>query len=753
MKNIVACIALLAIACIPASAQTISRAKLSPFTRIYLWNVEKSGSNKTMLPGYVYKTIGNKKYVSALIKVTDQVSVSSLNDIGVLIGTKAGKIWTAQIPVEQVGAFALVPGIEYIELNEPMASTLDSVRVATHVDSVHAGIGLSMPYTGKNVVVGVIDAGFDYHHPSFFDTTGTAFRIKRIWEQKTVGTAPTGFAYGNEITDSNAMWTAGTDNHTFSHGSHVAGIAGGSGFGSDASNTRFRGMAYESDLAFVGIMPDPNEWVATGVSDVIDGINYLYTYAASVGKPCVANLSWGTTIGPHDGNSLFSQACDNLTGPGKIFVLAAGNNGGSYVHLQKTYTNADTLVNTQVGFDPALGAKKTWVDIWGEAGKSFCVKITLYNNFTPGVSTGFICLDDNVHDFQLIGAGNDTCFVTMTTDASDFNGKPRVFLNIYSKVSNRVVLSVKGTDGTVNMWAGYVQNGHGYYGGFSTFANLAAGMNGDGNYTVGDIACTKSAVTVAAYTTKNIYTGLNNATTNYTTYATRGAIAPFSSIGPTMDGRTKPDIAAPGLIIGSAVNSYDTTYSTTGPYYSDVVGQYHNPQNNRDYAYGMMMGTSMASPAACGIIALMLQANPQLSPGAVQAILYATAIKDSFTGAIPVSGSTIWGGGKINAYRAVLDAVNHTTGVSSTSAGNALPCMLYPNPNAGNFTIGYYSECAETVKVQVQDIAGKIVMTTKWNVNTGYNTKQLNLSGTAKGIYFTKLSTTSGSRTIKTVIE
>ena len=51
-------------------------------------------------------------------------------------------------------------------------------------------------YKGKNVVVGIIDIGFDYNHPSFYDGQGNC-RIKRVWEQNKLGTPPTGYNYGN----------------------------------------------------------------------------------------------------------------------------------------------------------------------------------------------------------------------------------------------------------------------------------------------------------------------------------------------------------------------------------------------------------------------------------------------------------------------------------------------------------------------------------------------------------------------------
>src|SRR6185312_7705278 len=130
------------------------------------------------------------------------------------------------------------------------------------------------------------------------DTTHSRYRIERVWQQKAQGTPPPGFAYGNELTDTNTIKATGYDTAILSHGTHVTGIAAGSGYGSN-NNNRFRGFAFESDIVLVAIMPAPSEWAVAGEADIVDGMNYIYNYAASVGKPAVVNLSWGATIGPH----------------------------------------------------------------------------------------------------------------------------------------------------------------------------------------------------------------------------------------------------------------------------------------------------------------------------------------------------------------------------------------------------------------------------------------------------------------------
>src|SRR5262249_28690693 len=118
--------------------------------------------------------------------------------------------------------------------------------------------------------------------------------------------------------------------------------------------------------------------------------------------------------------------------------------------------------------------------------------------------------------------------------------------------------------------------------------------------------------------------------------------AGFSSSGPTnIDFAAKPDLVAPGVGTVSLAAPGSTFYLTKAPYLLDgKLKLGFKP-------YLTLSGTSMAAPVVSGTVALMLQANPNLTPNLVKAILQYTA--QPYPGYSPLSQ----GAGFLNSLGAV----------------------------------------------------------------------------------------------------
>ena len=614
------------------------------------------------------KSDNNRMYTGAFIQMKVNVDYRELQtEFDLKVNTVTSSVITARIPLDRFADLINSDKIVYIDVDQKMYLNLDNAKDSANVNKVHYGTGLNNSYTGKDVVVGIVDIGFEYNHPNFWDTLYQTFRIKKVWDQNAeTGTKPQGFDYGAEYSTQNQIISAVYSHEQQSHGSHVAGIAAGSGT-KDTSVSKYRGVAPSADLVFVSA----NAYT----SGFYDAISYIHSYAKSVNKPCVINFSWGSHSGPHDGTSSFDRACDEyikLNNKGLLLVGSAGNEGreDNTIHVKKTFSASDTVVRMFVTPDE-LGYNVTNViDIWGDtaSGQNLAVKVYVFNQSTNKYedSSAYItALSATTTNYSLFDSDNEETFIQLYTESSNmFNNKPHIQVYSATEQSNsnqKLLVEIYAKKGTVHAWTNK---------GIFASDGYTGVTSGDNLYTVGELGGTgASMITVGAYTTRNDWTSKNGGYW-YLNNATKGAKADFSSIGPLSDETVKPDVSAPGQILVSSVNKYNTNmFYDQSPYSKAGI-----TLNGNNYEFGLMQGTSMSAPFVTGVMALCLEAYPNLSVKQAKWLLKQTSTQDNLTGSISSAGSTVWGAGKINAY-GLVKLIEQKTSPVQLECENTSVCL------------------------------------------------------------------------------
>lgn len=659
---------------------------------------------------------------SAFIKYSDAACVDSLYALGVEVRTRTASIITANIPYDKLEAVSNLQGVVAVQADERVDYLLDKARVATAVDKVQSGTApLTGPFLGKGVIVAAVDGGLDFNHPAFRTSDRSELRLKRVWVQDAkTGTPPDGFSNGAEYTTAESIREAKTDLQYWSHGSHVMNIAAGA---DKADGNNFYGVATEADLAFSNFVD-----VTTTIADAL---HYLFKYADSVKQPMVVNMSLGTQMGPHDGTSLVDVAIDELVGPGRIIVGAAGNDGLVEVHIQKTLSEESNTMFAGLAFKADTQGYCP-IDIWGEAGKTMKVNVV-----TVDKSTGKIIYKSRQLDGSKTASGKVTLqkpfdqssgYFSYASGISPLNGKPNVTLSLAISdfyPDKAIAIIVTGESGsTVHAWTSST---------YAVFRKQVEGMDIPDLYTstseVGGVA--KGIITVGSFNTKKTVI-LEDGTESATVFED-GAISQFSNRGPSVDGRLKPEIVAPGCQVVSALNS-------NGGYSEGLVATHK--YNGETYYYGTMLGTSMAAPHVAGIIATWLGACPTLTPDDIREIFKKTAKSDEFTGVTPNNDC---GYGKIDAYNGLLEVLKNYASVNDVKDDTEDNVIC--NVENGTLHIVMLDD-VDAANVMVCNLAGSVVKNESFNGAFG-NEYVMSLDDAPKGAYIVNVATSTGNYSFK----
>lgn len=698
------------------------------------------------------------------------------------IVTVKGPVIALSIPVSQLERMAAVEGVATVDAMPKVNVKSDVTRKVTQAAEVNEGTAPKLPqaYTGKGVLLGILDTGFDYTHPMFKDADGN-LRIKGVYKP--------GITDGKDGEKITLRYTDGTKedlsgliyskpddildtlkivDHEDSHATHCLSIAAGSVV-NDVKGTSGKplgGIAPEADLLTVNIYDIDDgfreEYVGYDVQAlaILNGLNYLQYQSAKLQEPLVVSMSVNSQFGWHDGTSPMSQLLGIFCEDGDMpLMLSTGNSGGDSTYVKHQIAKGDSVFVGCVPFDDCYvwGGMKTTKKVkmqlslinWDTKRQLCRIPVTYESDVESDTQdlTGFsINLEESREALDSLSkiaydslkayfdAGTFTIFCYQT-QGIDKQRKSYTYTQLYVNLEGLHRIG-QDTDADTPQYALLMKlkpeeqtDLHAWmdpYGAiFTIYGNKLT--PGSASMSVGDWNTSGLPVSVGAWCANNQiqYEG----TPAQDTGDEAGGISWFSSYGTDLAGHKHPDVCAPGSNVVAAINSFETKveqqaiYQRKG-YDNQFVGQ----KKRRDYLWGTMSGTSMATPAAAGVVALWMQAamdkGEQLDGEDIKDIIAHASDTDDYTKASPAR----FGNGKINAYKGLLYVLGLDT---------AIPSLSSEQPSDVTFRVSgdivYADGAADGTTVAVYNLQGVLVRET---IVTG---GMFSLSGLPGGVYAVQL--------------
>ncbi|WP_022668020.1 S8 family serine peptidase [Desulfospira joergensenii] len=479
--------------------------------------------------------------------------------------------------------YALEEDQEVISINASRVGgglELDKSKLFIQADTI-----LSPPLSekGDQSIIAIIDSGIDILHEAFIDSRGNT-RILEIWDQtddsgtgpllknlaglgQTFGTIHTEKDINKYIKKNNVPNNLGRD--TDGHGTHVASIAAGS-----CSKTFPGGVAPEAKLLIVKtnnyIRVNPGDPKSLGYSiEHQTALQYIEEFAAKIKLPVVVNLSQGMSAGAHDGKSALEASFDSFSGfgrkRGRIIVKSAGNERGEDGHARlKLLSNTIDFLQWE---SKDVYRQEDYIELWFSSSDEFEFRLKDPNGkVSPVLRSG-----DNFSD--TFKQSNNEFFMEYERYNLD-NGDSKVTISIQPGPTRGILkgiweLEIESkkvkTNTPIDAW---IERRHKRPIRFRNYQENGTTISIPG--TAESILCVAS---------------VQNEKKPF-------MVSNFSSLGPTRDGREKPDLSAPGeLICAAKCNTYRGVCS--------------------------MQGTSMAAPHVSGAVALAFSCKQKIDPNTV----------------------------------------------------------------------------------------------------------------------------------------
>ncbi|MCA9704892.1 MAG: S8 family serine peptidase [Myxococcales bacterium] len=519
---------------------------------------------------------GNDRSAEVVIRLRDRSSVPP----GVQVVARFGEIVTARVPAARLVEVYHSPLVKSMK-----ASRLVQGDPPQEVDDLDAELLPTPPRrephwpTGRGVIVAILDWGLDFAHDDFRCGDGRT-RLRAFWNQgaRPHPSRPNRYGYGvvhDRASIDAALRTddpyaaLGYDPSRFdpsgrgAHGTHVAGIAAGGGRAPGSSP----GVAPEAELVFVQLATGQLSGLASLGDSVrlLEALDFVAHVAGAT--PFVVNLSLGQMGGSHDGLNPVEQALDRFVEqtPGCMVCMSTGNYRSARTHCHgRLVPGARHEVTWTVrGTDRTPNELEVWY-----SGRD---RLAVVIRAPPGVRctsprTGLGRTSSIEADGRVVGR-------TYHRARDPNNGDHHVDVFLYEGAPAgdwTVVLHPEDVlDGRFHMWI-------------------------ERDRSSLDQSHFSAAQATQSHTTGTICNGFRTlAVGAYDALDPQRRVAPFSSQGPTRDGRPKPDLLAPGVRIRS---------SRSGPI-QDALGSTR-----------VMSGTSMAAPHVTGAVALLFDAAARPLP-------------------------------------------------------------------------------------------------------------------------------------------
>lgn len=482
-------------------------------------------------------------------------------------------------------------------------------RVAIDTQLLASGSGTrQVSQTGDGVFIGIVDSGFDLTHPMFRDSANK-LRVAGLLVQRETTLAPDQeFTTAQiELALSSGENPAVDEN---GHGTHVATIAGGSKF------EQLEGVAPKAKFLLV----------KTNFIDTDKAVSWIFNKSGT--KPCVVNLSLGHHFGAHDGTDAEERLFETITGPGKLIVASAGNERNDSLHIGGRFSSGETqtvtfdVLRPQDGSPPEAGLSLWFSDsddfefsLFSPSGQQFDIPAGNQAERSNSSVVDVIRMRGPFSLSRLVQVQLQVIFHSASVQATRLKGWR---------------LRCKCTNATVGRLDGWFFN--------SGFARFRSHPLVETARTIGLPATSRACISVASHVSKTKWKSDNGTMSD--TLAVTGRSSDFSSLGPTRDGREKPEISGPGQYVTAAL----------------ATGSELEEEDDRSLDAKRLLtieGTSMSAPVVTGIIALMLEKKGNLTPDKVRTILASSARKDSHTGT--ANWNPTYGFGKIDVVQALAN--------------------------------------------------------------------------------------------------